>query len=469
MAAMKTFMDRDCMLYTETARKLFHNYAEKAPIIDYHCHLNAREIYENIPAKNLTELWLAGDHYKWRAMRGNGIPEDRITGNANDYDKFLAFAETLPFAIGNPLYHWTHLELQRYFGINDILSPKTAPMIWEKTIKILSDGKHTPQYFIRQSHVYALCTTEDPADTLEYHKKIAKEGFLNTKILPACRPDNALSIERDFWIGYIHRLSKTSEVSITDWESLTHALSARMDEFSSAGCAASDHGVEELPFLPVGPKKAAMIVKKALSGKHLSKAETEGYKTELLLWLGREYKKRGWVMELHMNAMRSCNTKAVAKIGEASGFDSVCDHPLALKLSGFMNELEKTDQLPKMILFSLNDSDHMVISTMLGNFHDASFPSKIQMGASWWFQDHADGIEKQMRILANEGLLGRFVGMLTDSRSFLSYPRHEYFRRILCNLLGEWVEKGQYPFDMEMLGMLVERISYINAKEYFGI
>lgn len=466
---MKAFMDRDFMLMNETAKELFHQYAEHAPIIDYHCHLSAKEIYENKPAKNLTELWLAGDHYKWRAMRGNGIPEERITGNADDYDKFMAFAETLPFAIGNPLYHWTHLELQRYFGINEILSPETAPEIWKKTEELLSDGNHTPQYFIQQSNVYALCTTEDPADTLEYHEKLALEKKLDTKILPAYRPDNALSIEKASWKDYIAHLSRVSGIDIADWDSLLQDLKVRMDEFERLGCVASDHGVEALPFLPIGEAKAAEIVEKALQGQSLSENETDGYKTELLLWLGREYAKRSWAMELHMNAMRSCNTRAVEKLGEATGFDSVCDHSLALNLSGFMNELEKTGQLPKMILFSLNDADNMVIATMLGNFHDASVSSKIQMGSAWWFQDHADGMERQMRILANEGILGRFIGMLTDSRSFLSYPRHEYFRRILCNLIGTWVENGQYPGEMKTLGMLVERICYLNAKEYFGI
>lgn len=466
---MKTFMDQDFMLENETAKVLFHQYAKHAPIIDYHCHLSAKEIYENVPAKNITELWLSGDHYKWRAMRGNGIPEERITGNADDYDKFLAFAETLPFAIGNPLYHWTHLELKRYFGISETLSPKTAPVIWEKVNALLADGAHTPQYFIEKSNVYALCTTEDPADTLEYHEKLAEEKKIHTKILPAYRPDHALGIEKDTWREYISRLSEVSGIAITDWKTLTQALSVRMEAFAKAGCVASDHGVEAMPFLPVGEEKADGIMRKALDGGELSKEEIEGYQTELLLWLGREYAKRKWAMELHMNAMRSCNTEAVKKLGEATGFDSVCDHPLALKLSGFMNALEKTGQLPKMILFSLNDSDNMVIATMLGNFHDSSVPSKIQMGTSWWFQDHADGMEKQMRILANEGILGRFIGMLTDSRSFLSYTRHEYFRRILCNLMGKWVESGQYPCDMEVLGMLTERICYLNAKEYFNI
>lgn len=466
---MKEFMDEDFMLSTETAKRLYHQYAKAMPIIDYHCHLSAKEIWENQPAENLSQLWLSGDHYKWRAMRGNGIPEERITGNADDYDKFLAFAETLPFAVGNPLYHWTHLELQRYFGIKDVLSPKTAPKIWEQVNTILSDGMHTPQYFIQNSNVYALCTTDDPADSLEYHDRLAQEKPISTKILPAYRPDQALSIEKEGWSSYLSILAAAAGIEIHDWDTLKQALELRMEAFANAGCLASDHGVEGFPYRPIGDIQTDEIVKKALSRQTLTQEEIDGYKTELLLWLGAEYSKRNWVMELHMNAMRSCNSRAVAKIGEATGFDSVCDHSLALPLSGFMNALEQKGQLPKMVLFSLNDSDNLVIATMLGNFQDSSVVSKIQMGTAWWFQDHADGMEKQMRILANEGILGRFIGMLTDSRSFLSYPRHEYFRRILCNLLGNWVEEGKYPSDEETLQMLVERICYQNAKEYFGL
>lgn len=466
---MRAFMDQDFMLLNETAKKLYHDYAEKQPIIDYHCHLSAKEICENKPATNLTELWLYADHYKWRGMRGNGIPEDRITGSASDYDKYLAFAETLPYAIGNPLYHWTHLELQRYFGITEVLNPKTAPMIWEKVNAQLADGKHTPQHFIRQSNVYALCTTEDPADTLEYHHRIANEKILETKVLPAYRPDNALSIEKDSWKDYIAHLSQVAQVPIQDWESLTKALYVRMDAFAEAGCVASDHGMEALPFNKIGTEAADAIVKKALSGESLTQQEMDGFKTELFIWLGKEYHRRGWAMEMHMNAMRSLNSEMVKKLGEATGFDSIGDRPLARNLGSLMNEMEKTRQLPKMILFSLNDVDNMVIATMLGNFQDDSVASKIQMGTAWWFQDHADGMEKQMRVLANEGILGRFIGMLTDSRSFLSYPRHEYFRRILCNLMGAWVEEGKYPADFDTLGMLVEGICYRNAKEYFGL
>ena len=385
------------------------------------------------------------------------------------YDKFLAFAETLPYAVGNPLYHWTHLELQRYFNIHQVLNSKSASDIWQKVNAQLADGKHTPRYFIVNSNVYALCTTEDPADTLKYHHLLAADSSFTTKVLPTYRPDKVLSIEKSTWKDYIEILSQVSDVSITNWESLTYALAVRMDEFAKAGCMASDQSFEALPFSPVGVEQADDICRKALAGKPLTDAEIKGYKTELLLWLGRQYSEHGWVMELHMNAMRNCNTNAVAKTGEATGYDSVCDHPLALKISSIMDALERDGQLPKMILFSLNDSDNLVIATMLGNFHDDSIPSKIQMGTAWWFQDHADGMEKQMRVLASEGLLGRFIGMLTDSRCFLSYPRHEYFRRILCNLIGTWVEDGKFPHDYETLGMLIEGVSFYNAKQYFGL
>lgn len=466
---MTAFMDHDFMLLNETAKELYHGYAEKLPIIDYHCHLNIKDIFENKPIRTITELWLLGDHYKWRAMRANGISEQFITGSSTEYCKFLAFAETMPYAIGNPIYHWSHLELQRYFNVHEILNPKSATRIWKEVNMQLADGKHTPRFFIEKSNVYALCTTEDPADTLKYHNQLMENADFATKILPAYRPDNALSIEKTGWKNYIDKLSLASGIPIVCFDSLTHALAKRMDAFAQTGCIASDHSVESVPFAPVGIAQANFICRKALAGIPLSDIEIEAYKTELLLWLGQQYANRHWVMELHMNAMRNCNINAINRLGTSTGYDSVCDHQLALKLSALMNALEKNGKLPKMILFSLNDADNMVISTMLGNFNDDSFPSKIQMGAAWWFQDNADGIENQLRTLASEGLLARFIGMLTDSRSFLSYSRHEYFRRILCNLVGKWVDEGKYPNDKESLKMLIEGISFYNAKQYFGL
>ncbi|MEG1271200.1 MAG: glucuronate isomerase [Ruthenibacterium sp.] len=465
---MKAFMDQDFMLYNETAKKLFHTYAEKQPILDYHCHLSAKEIYENRPAQTIAELWLGGDHYKWRAMRANGVPEEKITGSADGYEKFAAFAETLTNAIGNPLYHWAHLELQRYFGIDTVLNAKTAPEIWKKANAVLADGKHTPQYFIQNSNVYALCTTEDPADDLQYHALLAQEKGFATKVLPALRPDNALSMEQPSWREYLKHLAEVSGVSITDFESLKAALTVRMDEFARHGCVASDHGMEYMPYQRLSAEKLATVFADALAGKMPTQAEIDGYKTELLLWLGKEYYRRGWAMELHVGAMRSVNTRMVDKIGPSTGYDSVCDHAEALALGAYLNALDANGTLPKTVLFCLSEVDNIVLSTMIGNFQDDTMPSKMQFGTAWWFQDHVDGMEKQMRDLANEGLLGHFIGMLTDSRSFLSYPRHEYFRRILCNLIGEWVEKGQYPNDEEALGTIVENISFQNARRYFG-
>lgn len=466
---MKTFMDQDFMLYTDTAKKLFHTYAENQPIWDYHCHLSAKEIYENKPAQTIAALWLDGDHYKWRAMRAHGIAEEKITGSADGYEKFAAFADTLSNAIGNPLYHWAHLELQRYFGIDTVLNAKTAPEIWEKANAVLADGKHTPQYFIQNSNVYALCTTEDPADDLQYHTLLAQEKEFPVKVLPALRPDNALSIELPAWKEYIHHLAEVSGVAITDFESLKSALTVRMDEFARQGCVASDHGMEYMPYCKISVEKVNTVFADAMSGKALSSEEIDGYKTALLLWLGQEYSRRNWAMELHVGALRSVNTDMVRKIGPSTGFDSVCDHPEARSLGAYLNELNEINALPKTILFCLNEVDNIVLSTMIGNFQDDSLPSKMQFGTAWWFQDHVNGMEKQMRDLANEGLLGHFIGMLTDSRSFLSYPRHEYFRRILCNLVGEWVEKGQYPNDEEILGEMVKKISFQNAKNYFNI
>lgn len=465
---MRTFMDQDFMLSNDTAKRLYHNYAEAMPIFDYHCHLSAKEIYENRSPETISQLWFGGDHYKWRAMRANGIPEDSITGNASDYDKFAAYAKTLPYAAGNPLYHWTHLELQRYFHIHKVLGPETCDEIWNEANEAIRTGHFTPRELILSSNVYGLCTTEDPAFSLEYHKKLASEEF-SVQVLPAMRPDDALDIMSPSWSQYLDELSAAAGVPISDFAGLKNALHTRMEEFSACGCRAADHGFERFPWNPVTEEAAERIFKKALSGETISQEEADAYQTSLLLWLGTEYSRRGWVMELHLGPIRSRNTRMVAKLGIATGFDSIGDHRLAVPLAAFLNRLEETEQLPKTVLFSINNRDNMVLATMAGNFQDSSFPSKIQMGTAWWFQDHRDGMEEQMTVLANEGLLGRFIGMLTDSRSFLSYPRHEYFRRILCNLLGKWVENGEYPADEGMLRQLVCNICFYNAKRYFNV
>ncbi len=467
---MRAFLDDDFMLYSDTARHLYHTYAVEPPILDYHCHLTAREIYENKPATSITRLWLDGDHYKWRAMRGNGIPERRITGDADDYDRFLAYAETLPQLIGNPLYHWSHLELQRYFGIRETLSPETAADIYRRANEALADGTHTPQTLIRNSNVFAICTTDDPADDLRYHALLAAQPDFATKVLPAWRPDAMLSMELPGWRAYMDRLAGAAGLPITGLAELKEALLRRMDAFQAQGCVASDHGMEAIRFEKADDAQADAILRAALADPaSMTPWQIDAFKTTMLLWLATEYHRRNWAMELHIGAMRSCNRRMVAQVGEATGFDSICDHPSALALARFMDTLDFNRQLPKTILFCLNETENSVYASMLGNFQGEDIPSKIQFGTAWWFQDHVAGMEKQMRDLAALGVFGRFIGMLTDSRSLLSYPRHEYFRRILCNLLGAWVEAGQYPNDEQALAVMVRGICFDNARRYFGL
>lgn len=466
---MKEFMDGTFMLNNPTAVHLYEDYAKNQPIFDYHCHLSVREIYENRPFDDIAQLWLGGDHYKWRMMRGNGIPERLITGEASGHEKFKAYAGALPYAAGNPLYHWTHLELRRYFGIYEILSAKTADTIWEKANSAIRAGGFTPQELIERSNVYALCTTEDPADTLEYHLRLRKEGRVSTKILPAFRPDRALSIEaEDFW-EYIGLLSEVSGLPITGYDEMEEALKIRMDVFAAAGCVASDHAFEYVPYAQGDRTEICGIFQAALRGEPLMKREIDQYKTALMTFLGRQYHDRGWAMEVHIGALRSANSRMVRQIGPNTGFDSVADWTAARNLASLLNDMEETDQCPKTILFTLNAADNWVLGTMTGNFMGDEIPGKIQMGAAWWFMDHRDGMEEQMRVMANTASLGRFIGMLTDSRSFLSYPRHEYFRRILCNLIGTWVEQGEYPADEEMLRTIIQGICFENIHRYLGV
>lgn len=460
-------MDDTFMLYNETGRRLYESCRE-IPIFDYHCHLSAKEIYENKKPSNLTELWLSGDHYKWRIMRAHGIEKEMITGTADDYEKFHAYAGALQEAVGNPLFHWSHLELQRYFHITDVLTEKNSRVIWDKATKVMEAEDFSPRSLILRSNVYGLCTTEDPAASLIYHKKLIEEAF-PVKVLPAFRPDLVMEMTRESWRDYMVRLGQAADVEISDLGTLEKALLARMDVFEKAGCVASDHGFEQFPWRPEGTAKADRIIKKALSGECPAKDEIDVFQTELLIWLAEEYSRRGWAMELHVGCIRSRNTKMVKCIGEATGFDSVGDFGIAVPLAAFMDHMEQMEMLPKMILFSLNNRDLSVLATMAGNFQNAGIRSKIQLGSAWWFQDHRDGMEEQMRVLANTGLLGHFIGMLTDSRSYLSYTRHEYFRRILCNLVGSWAEKGELPDDQDMLQRIIANICFWNAKEYFGV
>ena len=461
---MKQFMDKDFLLSTDTAKKLFHDYAENMPLCDYHCHLSPKEIWENKPYTTITQVWLYGDHYKWRAMRAFGIDEKYITGDATDKEKFLAWAKTIQYCIGNPLYHWTHLELQRFFGIYEPLTERNAEEIYDKINAMLTGKGFCPRDFIENSNVAVICTTDDPTDSLEYHKKIAEEGNLSAKVYPTFRPDKAIEINKDGYPDYISKLSEASGIKIDSFDALKEALSNRIEHFVKAGCRISDHGMTYIPYRTgICPDE---IFKKALSGEKVSIEEEEAFKTALLLHCGREYAKHGWAMQIHINAIRNNNSKMFEKLGPDTGYDSIFDLQLAKNLSGFLDALERESMLPKTIFYSLNPNDNYVLASMMGNFQGGK-KGKMQLGSAWWFNDHRDGMEEQMKSLANVGLLSCFVGMLTDSRSFLSYPRHEYFRRILCNILGNWVENGEYPADEEILSEIVKGICFNNAAEYF--
>ncbi|MDR0685686.1 MAG: glucuronate isomerase [Spirochaetaceae bacterium] len=473
---MKKFMDKDFLLGTETARRLYHEAAALQPIFDYHCHLSPREIAENRRYDDLAAIWLAGDHYKWRAMRANGIDERLITGEAEPYDKFLAWAETAPRLLGNPLYHWTHLELQRYFGIDTPLDRGSAPAIWrEANDKLQNDSELSVFGIFNKFKVYAVGTTDDPADSLEYHETVTKAGTTKTKVLPSFRPDKALEIGKAGFSGYAAELGKISGKPVNSFKDMLTALAARVDYFDRHGCRASDHDLEYAPFEAAAngsteadwEKEAASIFDKVMSGGSADPREAELYKTYTLCFLAGEYNKRGWAMQLHMSALRSINGDALKRIGPNTGFDVIHDHPVSSKLARLLDEMNRRGGLPKTILYSLNPKDFYPLATIMGSFQ-TEIPGKMQLGSAWWFLDNRDGMEQQIRILANTGLLSRFVGMLTDSRSFLSYPRHEYFRRILCNVVGGWVENGEIPNDWELLSGIVNGISFANAKSYFN-
>lgn len=465
---MKTFMDKDFLLYNDTAKKLFHDHAASMPIFDWHCHLSPKEIYENKQPADITELWLSGDHYKWRAMRGCGIDEKYITGDASSYEKFKAWAKAMPYCIGNPLYHWTHLELQRYFDIYEPLSEKTADAIWEKANKKIADGGFTPRQLIEKSNVTCVCTTDDAADSLEYHKLIAEDKSFKCKVLPAFRPDKALSIELPTYLPWLSALENISGEKIDSYKKLVAVLKTRIDFFEEMGCKASDHGFLYVPYNRATEDELEAIFQKALRNEALSVEEQDKYKTELFRFFAKEYAAKGWGCEIHIGPMRNNNTAMFKKIGPDTGFDSICDRNIAEDLSRMLDSLEIEGNLPKTILFCLNPKDNYVLGTMLGNFQSSEAESKIQFGSGWWFNDNIDGMREQMKALGNLGVLGKFVGMVTDSRSFLSYPRHEYFRRILCGLIGDMVENGLYPYTDE-LEDIIKDISYNNAKKYFGI
>ncbi|HEY8499110.1 MAG TPA: glucuronate isomerase [Clostridia bacterium] len=465
---MRKFNDENFMLQNETAKTLYFNYAKDMPIIDYHCHLNPKEIAENKKYDNITELWLGGDHYKWRAIRSNGVDEKYITGASDPKVKFMKFAETMQYLLGNPLYHWTHLELKRYFGIDKVLSPETAEEIWNTCNEMLKSDDLSVRGLILKSNVEVICTTDDPVDDLEYHRTIKEDKNFPVRVLPAFRPDKALNIHQNGFREYIGALGKASGIDITSISALKEALVKRLDFFDKNGCKLSDHALDCAIYEKTDISDIENILQKGLKGLPLQQVEADRFKTHMLLFLGREYASRGWTMQLHLGTIRNNNTRMFNLLGPDTGFDAIGDFRQAKALAGFLDDLFNTGELPKTIIYCLNPCDNEVIASIMGCFQGTEAPGKIQFGSAWWFNDHKDGMEKQMIALANLGLLRRFVGMLTDSRSFLSYTRHEYFRRILCNLIGRWAEDGEVPMDIEMLGAMVQEICYYNAKNYFG-
>ena len=463
---MKTFLDQNFLLENEIAERLYHEHSSKMPIIDYHCHLSPKDIAEDRSFNNITEAWLEGDHYKWRAMRANGINEKYVTGDANPEEKFAKWAETVPYTLRNPLYHWTHLELQRYFGIHDILNSGSADKIYAKTNETLSNI--SCRGLLEQMNVKIVCTTDDPIDDLAYHKQIAASGF-SIKVLPTFRPDKSLAMEDPIvYNKYVDALAQAAGHDINSLDEHINALLSRMEYFHSLGGRLSDHGINQVPFVTSSLSTIESDYKKVRAGNNLNASEIEAIQTYILVELCKGYHKLGWTQQFHLGALRNNNERGLRELGPDTGFDSMGDFSQAQTLSTLLNTLDNTNQLAKTILYNLNPGDNDLLATMVGNFNDGVTPGKMQFGSGWWFLDQKDGMEKQMNSLSNMGLLSRFVGMLTDSRSFLSFPRHEYFRRILCNLIAKDVANGEIPYDMGLLGNMVENISYNNANEYFG-
>lgn len=461
-------MDKDFLLETETAQKLYHEYAAKMPILDYHCHINPQEIAEDRKFENITQVWLGADHYKWRQMRSNGVEEKYITGDASDREKFQKWAETLERAIGNPLYHWSHLELQRYFGYYGALNGETAEEVWNLCNAKLQEDGMSARNLIRQSNVTLVCTTDDPVDSLEWHEKIAADESFEVRVLPAWRPDKAMNLEKTDYLEYLKKLEVVSGVKIDSFASLIEALRIRMDYFAEHGCSVSDHGLEYVMYAPASEEEIEAIFAKRLRGEAVSRADELQFKTAYMVALGREYHKKNWAMQLHYGVKRDNNGMIFGKLGPDAGIDCINNYAPSSEMADYLNALAITDELPKTILYSLNPTDNAAIGTIIGCFQSEEARGKIQQGSAWWFNDNKQGMIEQMTSLANLGLLGNFIGMLTDSRSFLSYTRHEYFRRIMCNLIGGWVENGEYPADEKVLGRMVQDISYNNAVRFFG-
>jgi glucuronate isomerase len=466
---MAEFMGPDFLLTTEAARILYHDYAEGCLIVDYHCHLSPREIYENRRFDNIAEAWLGGDHYKWRLMRAAGVEERFITGAAPDREKFQRWAETLEKAVGNPLYPWSHLELSRFFGIREPLTGRNAGMVWETCNAQLRAPSHSARGLIEMSGVSVLCTTDDPADALEWHALLKNDPSFSTGVLPAWRPDRAMAIAPEGFADYLRQLEAASGVEISGFSSLLRALFLRMDHFHAMGCRVSDHGLERVPYAPADEAEVERIFQSRLAGRALAPDDAQKFSTALLLALGREYARRGWTMQLHFGCLRNVNERIYRLLGADAGCDAIGGGQSARDLASFLGALDWEGALPRTILYSLNPGDDDMIDALAGCFQGCEAVCKVQHGPAWWFNDHFSGMEKQLTSLANKGYLAGFVGMLTDSRSFLSYPRHEYFRRVLCRLLGQWVEEGQLPEQWEALGEIVRDICWRNARHYFRL
>ncbi len=466
---MNKFMKEDFLLETKEAEILYDNYAKDMPIIDFHCHLSPKEIAEDKKYKNITEIWLDGDHYKWRAMRANGIEEKYITGDASDYEKFMAWAKTMPYCLGNPLYHWSHLELKRYFGIDELLNESTADDIWNRTKELLEKDDFSARRLLERQKVEVVCTTDDPIDSLNYHRDIREDKDFNIKVLPTLRPDKGIKIENDEFLDWMDKLAKVSDIEIKNYEDFLKALENRVDFFHENGARVSDHGLDTLLYMDASLEEVIEIFNKKLNGEVLTNDDIAKYQGYTIIQLAKMYNERNWVMQLHLGAIRNNNKRMFGKLGPDTGFDSIGDQLIARPLSDLMNRIEDNSGLPKTILYTLNSGYNEIIATMIGNFQDGKTPGKIQFGSGWWFHDQKDGMEKQLTALANFGMLRRFVGMLTDSRSFLSYTRHEYFRRVLCNLVGNWMNNGEVPYDYNLIGSMIEEICYYNSIDYFEL
>ncbi|WP_067095198.1 glucuronate isomerase [Marinomonas atlantica] len=467
---MKAFMTEDFLLSTETAKRLYHDYAAEQPIYDYHCHLNPKEIADNRRFSDLGEIWLEGDHYKWRAMRTAGVEEHLITGNASFKEKYQAWSQTVPQCIGNPIYHWTHLELRRPFGINGVLfSPETADAIWDQCNEMLRQPEFSARGIMQQMNVKMVGTTDDPADSLEHHKLIANDASFDIAVTPSWRPDRAFKVEHAGFVDYLAKLGRSADIEITGFNDLISALARRLEVFDAHGCRSADHGIEIMRFAEI-PVEADLdtIMSKRINNESLSALEMAQFSTAVQVWLGQQYAKKGWVMQLHIGAQRNNSSRMFKLVGGDSGFDSMDDRAYAAPLSDFLNALDQSNELPKTILYCLNPMHNEMLATMVGNFQGGGVAGKVQFGSGWWFNDQLDGMQRQLTSVAQMGLLSQFVGMLTDSRSFLSYTRHEYFRRLLCDMIGGWVERGEAPADMTLLSNMMKGICADNAKSYFG-